>query len=133
MGSCIKVGQLGKALSFFAAVVIPVVGDEEFLPFQDSSVDLVVSNLALHWVNDVPGVLSQIQRVLKPDGVFIGAMLGGQTLSELASSFVAAELEREGGVSMHVSPMMEVIIGCFLTHATLVHFLFLSFQIAVIY
>jgi len=87
---------------------IPVVADEEHLPFADGSLDLVMSCLSLHWVNDIEEALRQIRRSLKPDGAFVGAILGGDTLGELRSSFVAAELERKGGVSPHVSPMIEV-------------------------
>lgn len=82
----------------------PVEGSR--LPFADGSVDLVMSSCALHWVNDIPAVLNEIKRILKPDGVFLGAMLGGDTLHELRSSFVLAEQERDGGVSPHTSPMI---------------------------
>jgi NADH dehydrogenase [ubiquinone] 1 alpha subcomplex assembly factor 5 len=58
--------------------------DEEFLPIQDGSVDLVVSCMSLHWINDLPGTLIQIHRMLKPDGVFLGVMLGGETLNEVS-------------------------------------------------
>ncbi|XP_042339149.1 arginine-hydroxylase NDUFAF5, mitochondrial-like, partial [Plectropomus leopardus] len=64
--------------------------------------------LSLHWINDLPGALRQIQRVLKPDGVFIGAMVGGETLYELRCSLQLAETEREGGFSPHVSPYTAV-------------------------
>lgn len=60
-----------------------IVGDMEHLPFAENSFDGVVSSLALHWVNDLPGTLIQVQRSLKPDGVFLGAMFGGETLYEL--------------------------------------------------
>ncbi|KAI5089832.1 arginine-hydroxylase NDUFAF5, mitochondrial precursor [Silurus meridionalis] len=60
-----------------------MMADEDFLPFQENTSDLVVSNLSLHWINDVPGALRQVHRVLKPDGVFVGAMVGGVTLYEL--------------------------------------------------
>eukprot|EP00903_Cladosiphon_okamuranus_P019407 g17843.t1 len=82
--------------------------DEEFLPFAPGSFDLVLSNLALHWVNDLPGALGQIKQVLKPDGAFIGAMLGGSTLTELRSCLLLAEQEREGGQSIHTSPSAHV-------------------------
>ncbi|RVE76793.1 hypothetical protein OJAV_G00012170 [Oryzias javanicus] len=85
-----------------------VLADEEFLPFRDNSFDLVVSSLSLHWINDLPGALKQIHRVLKPDGVFIGAMVGGDTLFELRCSLQLAETEREGGFSPHVSPFTAV-------------------------
>ncbi|XP_068607113.1 arginine-hydroxylase NDUFAF5, mitochondrial [Brachionichthys hirsutus] len=81
-----------------------VLADEEFLPFRENTFDLVLSSLSLHWVNDLPGALRQIQQVLKPDGVFIGAMVGGDTLYELRCSLQLAETEREGGFSPHVSP-----------------------------
>ncbi|XP_040837756.1 arginine-hydroxylase NDUFAF5, mitochondrial isoform X2 [Ochotona curzoniae] len=64
--------------------------------------------LCLHWVNDLPRALEQIHYVLKPDGVFIGAMFGGDTLYELRCSLQLAETEREGGFSPHVSPFTAV-------------------------
>src|SRR5262249_48882451 len=76
-----------------------VVSDEEVLPFRDSAIDLVVSALALQFVNDLPGVLLQIRRALKPDGLFVAALTGGDTLTELRQSFAAAESEIEGGIS----------------------------------
>ncbi len=85
-----------------------VLADEEMLPFQPGSLDLVVSGLSLHLVNDLPGALVQIQRALKPDGLFLGAMLGGATLTELRQAFVAAETEIEGGVSPRVAPFADV-------------------------
>lgn len=85
-----------------------VLADEEFLPFKENTFDLVVSSLSLHWVNDLPGALRQIQQVLKPDGVFIGAMVGGETLYELRCSLQLAEQEREGGFAPHISPYTAV-------------------------
>ncbi|XP_037546043.1 arginine-hydroxylase NDUFAF5, mitochondrial [Nematolebias whitei] len=85
-----------------------VLADEEFLPFKENTFDLVLSSLSLHWINDLPGALKQIQQVLKPDGVFIGAMLGGDTLYELRCSLQLAEMEREGGFSPHVSPFTAI-------------------------
>ncbi|XP_029010209.1 arginine-hydroxylase NDUFAF5, mitochondrial [Betta splendens] len=85
-----------------------VLADEEFLPFKDSTFDLVLSSLSLHWVNDLPAALRQIHQVLKPDGVFIGAMVGGDTLYELRCSLQLAETEREGGFSPRVSPYTAV-------------------------
>ena len=82
--------------------------DEEALPFADGSLDLVVSALSLQWVNDLPGTLAQIRRALKPDGLFMAALLGGDTLTELRQSFASAEAEIEGGVSPHVSPFADV-------------------------
>ncbi|XP_054146103.1 arginine-hydroxylase NDUFAF5, mitochondrial [Melozone crissalis] len=87
---------------------IKVVADEEFLPFKEDTFDLVVSSLSLHWVNDLPKAFKEIHQVLKPDGVFIGAMFGGDTLYELRCSLQLAELEREGGFSPHVSPFTAV-------------------------
>jgi len=78
------------------------------LPFADNSVDVVTSCLSLHWVNNLPRLFREINRVLKPDGVFLGAMFGGDTLMELRVSLQLAELEREGGFSPHVSPLVEV-------------------------
>jgi NADH dehydrogenase [ubiquinone] 1 alpha subcomplex assembly factor 5 len=85
-----------------------VVADEEFLPFAEASFDLAVSSLSLHWVNDLPGALVQLRRALKPDGLFIGAMLGGETLFELRRCLMEAEAEILGGVSPRISPFAEV-------------------------
>ncbi len=85
-----------------------VVADEEALPFADGSLDLVVSGLALQAVNDLPGALVQIRRALKPDGLFVAALLGGDTLTELRQSFAVAESERDGGVSPRVAPFPDV-------------------------
>jgi len=86
-----------------------LVADEEgTLAFPDGTFDLVVSSCSLHWVNDLPKLFSEVKRVLKPDGCFLFAMVGGSTLSELRSSLVLAEMEREGGVSPHVGPFLDV-------------------------
>lgn len=85
-----------------------VAADEERLPFGDGSLDLVVSTLGLHWTNDVVGALIQARRALKPDGLFIGAFLGGVTLTELRQSLVAAESEILGGAGSRVSPFADV-------------------------
>lgn len=85
-----------------------VLEDEEMIPFEPSSFDLVMSSLSMHWINDLPGVLSQINSILKPDAPFIGAMLGGDTLFELRTSLQLAEQERRGGISPHVSPLADV-------------------------
>ena len=84
-----------------------LVADEEALPFADASLDLVVSALALQTVNDLPGALVQVRRALRPDGLFLAAMLGGDTLTELRASFAAAEAEIEGGVSPRVAPFVD--------------------------
>jgi SAM-dependent methyltransferase len=93
----------------FVGPPLGVVTDEESLPFADASFDLVVSALSLHWVNDLPGTLVQIQRILRPDGLFIGIALGGRTLTELRQSLLAAEEEVRGGAANRVSPFMDVI------------------------
>ncbi|KAJ4058625.1 hypothetical protein NW756_000804 [Fusarium oxysporum] len=85
-----------------------VVDDEETIPFEPASFDLVMSSLSLHWINDLPGILTQINNVLKPDSPFIGAMLGGDTLFELRTSLQLAETERRGGMSPRVSPLADV-------------------------
>ncbi|GAB5589183.1 hypothetical protein Unana1_04083 [Umbelopsis nana] len=84
-----------------------MVVDEELLPFEENSLEAVVSSLSMHWVNDLPGALIQIRKALKPDGVFVGAMFGGDTLFELRTSLQLAELEREGGISPRVSPLTD--------------------------
>lgn len=85
-----------------------LVADEEALPFAPTSFDLVLSAMSLHWVNDLPGTLIQIARILRPDGLFLGAMLGGGTLWQLRQALGAAESEIEGGLSPRVSPFAEL-------------------------
>jgi NADH dehydrogenase [ubiquinone] 1 alpha subcomplex assembly factor 5 len=85
-----------------------LVADEELLPFAPASFDLVISNLSLHWVNDLPGCLLQIRHCLKPDGLFLAAMLGGDTLAELRQALMEAELAETGGVSPRVSPFADL-------------------------
>ena len=85
-----------------------VAADEETLPFADGSLDLIVSALALQFVNDLPGALIQIRRALKPDGLFLAALIGGDSLTELREAFAQAESEIEGGVSPRVAPFADV-------------------------
>jgi SAM-dependent methyltransferase len=87
---------------------LQIVADEEALPFREGSLDLVVSALALHLVNDLPGTLVQIRRALKPDGLFLAALLGGETLTELRQAFATAESEVDGGVSPRVAPFADL-------------------------
>jgi SAM-dependent methyltransferase len=82
--------------------------DSETLPLQPVSLDLAVSALALQFVNDLPGVLAQIRRALRPDGLLLAAMIGGDTLTELRQAFAAAEAECEGGVSPRVAPFADL-------------------------
>jgi SAM-dependent methyltransferase len=84
-----------------------VVADEERLPFAPQSLDLVVSSLALHWTNDFVGALIQIREALRPDGLFLGAILGGATLTELRTALTTAELELRGGAGPRVSPFAD--------------------------
>jgi SAM-dependent methyltransferase len=98
----------GFAAKVRAAGLPALVCDEERLPLAEGKADLIVSNLALHWVNDLPGALVQINRALKPDGLFQGAILGGETLSELRHALMDAELEVTGGASPRVSPMVDL-------------------------
>jgi len=95
--------------SEFEVQVERIVADEEKLLdiVPRNSQEAIVSCLSLHWVNDLLGVLVQIKEALQPDGVFVGALLGGDTLFELRTSLQLAEMEREGGISPHVSPMAE--------------------------
>lgn len=85
-----------------------IVADEEHLPLCTGSFDVVLSSLALHWVNDLPGTLIQINQALKPDGLFVGALFGLGTLKELRSCLMTAESDITGGMSARVSPFAEV-------------------------
>ncbi len=85
-----------------------IVGDAELLPFRPESLDLAVSILALHATNDLPGALAQMRRALKPDGLFLAAFLGGDTLIELREALATAEAEVTGGASPRVAPFTDV-------------------------
>ncbi|XP_017759748.1 PREDICTED: NADH dehydrogenase [ubiquinone] 1 alpha subcomplex assembly factor 5 [Eufriesea mexicana] len=95
-----------------------IIMDEENFSLEPNSLDLVISSLSLHWINDLPGCFMNINKSLKNDGVFIGAMFGGETLYELRSSLQLAELERDGGISAHISPFTDIRdVGSLLTRA----------------
>jgi NADH dehydrogenase [ubiquinone] 1 alpha subcomplex assembly factor 5 len=85
-----------------------IAADEEALPFADGAFDLVVSNLSLHWVNDLPGALIQIRRALAPDGLFLATLWGLGTLAPVREAFLAAEAEVTGGASPRVSPFADL-------------------------
>lgn len=100
---------LRKSLADRFRSIVHVDPDQsEALPLRQESLDLVVSALAFQFVNDLPGVLAQIRRALKPDGLLLAAMIGGDTLTELRQSFAAAEAECEGGVSPRVVPFADL-------------------------
>ena len=86
-----------------------VVADEERLPFAAQSFDLAVSLLSLHWTNDLVGALVQVRRVLRPDGLFIGAIFGGATLTELRQSLLQAEAELSDGAGPRVLPFADAL------------------------
>ena len=85
-----------------------VVADEEALPFAAGAFDLIMGGFSLHAVNDLPGALVQARRALRPDGLFLAAMAGGQTLFELRRALIEAEAEIEGGASPRVAPFAEL-------------------------
>ena len=98
-----------SALAFAAMCPRPaLVCDEDVLPFKAASLNLVVSGLALHRVNDLPGALIQVRRALRPDGLFMAALLGAGALVELRQVLIEAEAETEGGASPRVSPFGDV-------------------------
>jgi SAM-dependent methyltransferase len=101
-----KVTALIAAASYDAP--LRVAADEEALPFADGSLDLVVSALALQFVNDLPGTLIQVRRALRPDGLLLAALVGGDSLTELREAFAQAESEIEGGVSPRVAPFADL-------------------------
>jgi len=85
-----------------------ICGSDDKLPFANDTFDAVLSSLTLGWINDLPGALLEIKRVLKPDCPFLGCIAGGSTLEELRSAFVLADQERRGGIGTHISPMVRV-------------------------
>ncbi len=97
-----------RAIAGRVGTIAAVTADEEALPFREASLDLVVSALALQFVNDLPGALIQIRRALKPDGLFVAALIGGDSLAELREAFAQAEAEVEGGVSPRVAPFADL-------------------------
>ncbi len=104
-----KIGVLiaGDLSEGFSGAQPRLVMDEEHLPFGDDSLNLVVSTLALHTANDLPGVMVQIRRALKPDGLFIASLFGGETLKELRGCLMEAELEVRGGYGPRIAPFAE--------------------------
>lgn len=87
-----------------------VIADEEFLPFKNESFDLIVSNLSLHWVNDLVGVLAQIKRILKKDGFFCANIFGARTLVEFRNAILFAE-QNNNQASPRISPFIDVKDG----------------------
>ncbi len=85
-----------------------LVADEEALPFAPASLDLVVSGLALQWVDDLPGVFAQVRRALAPDGLFLACMVGGVSLCELRQALIEAESEMSGGASLQIAPFVDM-------------------------
>ena len=108
VGTIVAADAMAGASAVKAGNALAVAADEEALPFADASLDLVVSALALQFVNDLPGTLVQIRRALKPDGLFLAALVGGDTLTELRQAFAAAEAEIEDGVSPRVAPFADL-------------------------
>lgn len=86
---------------------LQICADEEWLPFADQSLDLILNTLGLHSTNDLPGTLVQIKRALKPDGLFLAALFGGESLMELRQSLMATEIEMRGGASPRVFPFAD--------------------------
>lgn len=106
IGTMIDVDHAEALLAFCEGPC--VAADEELLPFADGSLDLIVSGLALQFVNDLPGTLKQMARALKPDGLLLAALIGGESLTELRASWLAAEAEIDGGASPRVAPMLDL-------------------------
>lgn len=112
--TCLQIGSRGGSIIDDAIICdlvdaydASVIADEEFFPFAPQSLDLAISALNLHSVNDLPGALLQIKQALKPDGLFIAALFGGETLHELRASLSAAEMELRGGMSPRVFPFAD--------------------------
>lgn len=101
--------DLSPAMARGARAFAPTAcADEEWLPFAEGMFDLVLSNLSLHWVNDLPGALAQIRRATRPDGLLLVTLLGGETLQELRIALMEAESEITGGVTPRVSPFVDM-------------------------
>ena len=107
LAACRQVDRIVR-LDRIAETGPDVVGDAERLPFKPESLDLAVSILTLHAANDLPGALAQMRRALKADGLFLAALLGGDTLFELREAFATAEAEVTGGASPRIAPFTDV-------------------------
>jgi SAM-dependent methyltransferase len=107
-GRSARIVTLDPARRFAVRQADAVIGEEEALPFAAGSFDLVVSTLGLHWTNDLPGALWQICRVLRPDGLLLAALFGGETLWELREALTLAELEVSSGSAPRVSPFADL-------------------------
>src|SRR6185437_14658330 len=110
-GGVLTLVQADAALAYvqrLPAGVPRLVAEAEALPFRRHSFDLVLSNLELHWANDLPGALLQLRHMLKPDGLLLAALLGGETLAELGRALIEAELAEEGGIGPRVSPSADI-------------------------
>ncbi|MDB5411331.1 MAG: methyltransferase protein, partial [Rhodospirillales bacterium] len=107
-GGVVDLVQADPAPGFAArAHGLRLAAEPEALPFAPASFDAVLSALALHWVNDLPGALLQLRQALKPDGLLLASMLGGETLTELRQVLIDAEIAEEGGLSPRVSPFAD--------------------------
>lgn len=100
-------GRLIGRVDQLVRIDLPV-AESDPLPLEPGSLDLAVSALVFQFVNDLPGLLAQIRRALRADGLLLAAMIGGDTLTELRQSFAAAEAECEGGVSPRVAPSVDL-------------------------
>lgn len=89
-------------------IVREVLPTAEMLPYDANTFDAVLSSMSLHWINDLPSVLAQVNNILKPDSPFMGVMMGGDSLYELRTALQLAEQDRRGGVSTHTSPLADV-------------------------
>lgn len=111
-GQLIKTGKIKTLLGMDMADQLTTAtknfcADEECLPILDQSLDLFINMMGLHSTNDLPGTLIQIRRALKPDGLFLAAMLGGETLRELRQSLMATEMDLKGGASPRIFPFAD--------------------------
>lgn len=97
-----------RASAVWSPERVDVVANEEALPFAPGAFDLVVSGFSLQWVNDLPGALAQVRRMLAPDGLFLACFPGGASLVELRAAFAQAEGELSGGASPRVSPFVDL-------------------------
>ena len=107
-GQVDRVVRIERDAGLLAGAGQAVVADEEALPLGDASVDLVASALSLHLTNDTPGALVQIRRALRPDGLLLAALFGGDTLAELREALLSAEAEIAGGASPRIAPFMDL-------------------------
>lgn len=106
--SVISVEPAGPLLKQGPVEALRIIGSEEFLPLAEGRFDLIAGALSLQSMNDLPGCLIQANRALKPDGLFLASLLGGDSLHELRSVLTEVDSRLLGGSAPRIAPMIRL-------------------------